>query len=272
MEKSLEARLGNICRVFLNQKRTKLVFLTGAGLSAESGLPTFRGGDGYWTIGSENYTPQEIATEAFWEHQPWEVWKWSQRFTHAVLAGQPNVGHEAIARISKHLGDRCVVITQNADGYHQAAGTQNVLEIHGNALQVRCSESCEYPPVLLPIPASVSGEAVVDLANPDMRCPKCKHFLRPHALFFDETYNDELYNLRASLNATRQTGLLVIVGTAGVTSLPQEIVETAWERGSFIVDINPERDLFAEKADERGVHLPYKAGEVLPKLAALLGA
>lgn len=266
-------QLEAICKTFLAQRNTNLVFLTGAGLSAESGLPTFRGSDGYWTMGSVNYTPQEVATLAFWEHQPWVVWKLTRHLLHAIQKNDPNIGHDSIARIDRILGDRCRVITQNVDAYHQAAGNDpdRVYEIHGHAFQVRCGEDCQYPPKLLPLPASVaSPEPELDMSSADLRCQNCGGFLRPHALFFDELYNDELYYLRKSLNAVRKAGLLVIVGTAGATTLPQEIVETAYEKGAFIVDINPDRDPFAEKAEERGLYLPYKAGEVLPVLALLL--
>lgn len=271
MDAEHQSQLEQLVQTLRTKKYYRIVFLTGAGLSAESGLPTFRGGDGYWTEGSVNYTPQEVVTLAFWEHQPWIVWKWCQHLIQAVMKGRPNPGHDAITRIDRVLGDRCRVITQNVDGYHQAAGTDpaHVLQIHGDALQSRCGEDCQYPPVLLPLPASVLAPEI-DLTNTDMRCTNCGGLLRPHALFFDETYNDELYNLRASLNAARRADLLVIVGTAGATTLPQEIVETVWDKGGIILDINPERDPFAEKAEERGLYLPYTAGEVLPVLASLL--
>lgn len=273
MNADLESQLAALCQKFLAlPERHKLVFLTGAGLSAESGLPTFRGGDGYWTEGSVNYTPQEVATLTFFEHQPWIVWKWTQQLTHAIVNARPNTGHEMIARIDQKLGDRCRVITQNVDNYHQLAGTDptRVFEIHGNAMMARCGDDCQYPPVLVPVPAPVLGPEI-DFESKDMRCAECGAFLRPHALFFDEMYNDELYNLHNSLRAVQQAGMLVIVGTAGATSLPVELVETAYDRGIPIVDINPERDPFADKAEERGVYLPHKAGEVLPTLAAMLG-
>jgi len=272
MDAEHQSQLEQICKTFLAKKYPRMVFLTGAGLSAESGLPTFRGGDGYWTEGSVNYT-QEVATLAFWEHQPWIVWEWYQHLIHAVQQGRPNPGHDAIARIDRVFGDCCRVITQNVDGYHQAAGTDpaRVLQIHGDAMQARCGEDCQYPPVLLPLPASVLAPEF-DLSNTDMRCTKCGNFLRPHTLFFDETYDDELHNMQASLNAARQADLLVIVGTAGATALPQEIVRTVWDNGGVIVDINPERNPFTKKAKKRGLYLPYTAGEVLPILASLLGA
>src|SRR5258707_520163 len=115
-------------------RRGNVIVLPGAGVSAESGIPTFRGKDGYWTIGTRDYHPQELATHAAFETMPWDVWAWYLYRRGVCRAAQPNAGHAAIVRWDATLGDRFALVTQNVDGLHPRAGSPpaRTFAIHGD--------------------------------------------------------------------------------------------------------------------------------------------
>ncbi len=246
-----------------------LVVLTGAGISAESGLPTFRGPEGYWTVGSRVYHPQEIATRAAWDAMPLEVWRWYLRLLRAAAAAPPNHGHRAIARLDRHFGDRCVTVTQNVDGLHLRAGNHpaRTYAIHGDAAFVRCGADCRLD--LLPLPPALLAPDLVLEREPSLRCPACGAWLRPHALFFDEHYSEPLYRSETALAAAARAALLLVVGTSGATTLPNLIARAAVKAGAVLVDVNPDDDPFAElaRALRRGAWIRGRAGAVLPEIA-----
>src|SRR5512144_3067857 len=121
-----------------------VVALTGAGISAESGIPTFRGAEGYWVVGSRNYMPQEMATRAMFERDPAEVWRWYLYRFGVCKDARPNDGHRALAALERALGDAFALVTQNIDGLHVRAGSsrERTFEIHGDAGLVRCADEC----------------------------------------------------------------------------------------------------------------------------------
>ncbi|WAS94309.1 SIR2 family NAD-dependent protein deacylase [Nannocystis punicea] len=256
----------------LGRGRGKLVILTGAGLSADSGLPTFRGPGGYWTVGSQVHHPEEIATRAAWNAIPDEVWRFTARLLRAVAGGAPNAGHRAIAELDRRFGERCVTVTQNVDGYHLRAGNHpdRVYAIHGDGGFVRCGADCCFD--LLPRPASVLADDFDPSADPHLRCPRCRDLLRPHALFFDEYYSEPLYRSESALEAAREAALLLVVGTAGATTLPNLIAREAVEAGAAVIDVNPADDPFAElaRALRRGHWVRDTAAAALPAIAARL--
>lgn len=249
-----------------------LVILTGAGISAESGLPTFRGPEGHWTVGSRVYHPQEIATRAAWNEIPVEVWRWYLRLLLPAVRAAPNPGHLAVAELDRHFGARCVTITQNLDGLHVRAGNDpsRTLAIHGDVAHVRCGADCSLD--LLPLPAAVLADDFDPDACPDLRCPRCRALLRPHALFFDEAYTEPLYRSERALAAADRAALLLVVGTSGATTLPNMIARRAVRAGAVFIDVNPEDDPFAElaRALRRGVWVESTAGAALPPIAARL--
>ena len=122
----------------------RVVFLTGAGISAESGIPTFRGKEGYWQVGSVNYHPMELATQAAFNEMPVEVWAWYLYRRSVCLAAEPNSAHHALAALETELVDRFTLITQNVDGLHVRAGNtrKRTLQIHGEIQLMRCSDEC----------------------------------------------------------------------------------------------------------------------------------
>ena len=250
----------------------KILFLTGAGISAESGIPTFRGDDGYWTIGSQNYTPMQIATQRMFHQFPRKVWRWVLHYFNNARHAQPNPGHDAIARLEPLFGsERFKLVTQNVDGLHLAAGNtfENTYTIHGTLAQVRCSHSCDQ---IVPFPTDLGHYTKDDIMPEEewekLACPECDELMRPHVLFFDEHYNEPYNKFESALHAAFDADLLVIVGTTGATTLPLLIFETVMKNGKPMIAINLEPSTFTQTIEvhEMGWVLFGKSGEILPEL------
>ncbi|MCI4668119.1 MAG: NAD-dependent deacetylase [Bacteroidia bacterium] len=256
----------------------RLTVLTGAGVSAESGIPTFRGPEGYWKVGSKNYTPQEIGTLAMFKRNPKEVWKWYLFRRTVCHEAQPNPGHMAIVEMEKLLGDRFTLITQNVDGLHHRAGNsiEKTFLIHGTLDYVRCSVPCSNK--LYPFPKGIEPkQRDSDLSDEEMKvlaCPNCGALTRPHILWFDEYYNEEHFRFKSSLDVASETELLITVGTSGATTLPLQVMDTALSSGSMMIDVNIEPNIFAHSAIEsgRGHFLQGPSGKVLPEIVEVIKA
>ena len=256
----------------LKQSDLPITVLTGAGVSAESGIPTFRGPEGYWRIGSTNYKPQEIGTFAMYRRNPKEVWKWYLFRRTVCRLSQPNAGHHAIVEMEQIFGDRFRLITQNVDGLHLRAG--NSLErcylVHGTLEYIRCGNNCSRE--LFPFPEGIADKTrETDLTEEELSilaCPNCGALTRPHILWFDEYYDEEYYRYESSLRHALETGLLITVGTSGATSLPVRVVEVALSRGIPMIDVNVAENLFGRSAVEsgHGYFLQGPSGEILPKM------
>ena len=253
----------------------QIITLTGAGISAESGIPTFRGEDGYWKIGSMNYTPMEMATVEKFRNYPWEVWHWYLTRIYKHRSAQPNDGHRALVELEKLLGERFQLITQNVDGLHLKAGNspEKVYEIHGNLNYMRIFDSSR--PSLLPMPDFVEEldpkEPLPEEVKSKLR-DEAGNLMRPHVLWFDEIYNEELYRSESALKAAQEADLLLTIGTTGATSLPAVILKTVAQNGGTIIDINPEATWFSDYAMiSGGYHLKGPSGIFLPKLMKLVG-
>jgi NAD-dependent deacetylase len=255
--------------------RGRLVVLTGAGISAESGVPTFRGPEGYWTVGSVNYRPEEMATSAMFERHPEEVWQWYLYRIGICRAAAPNPGHEAVARMEQLLGDRFVLLTQNVDGIHLRAGNSEgrTYQIHGNIETVRCGASCSR--ATFPLPGEVEvkrrDEPLAEADSRALQCQRCGAWVRPHVLWFDECYDEEHFRFESSLAAASRADVLLVVGTSGATNLPMQVGMTAASRGALIVDVNPDPNPFSRMAERGGgFFIEGPAGEALPELAAAI--
>lgn len=252
-----------------------LLVLTGAGLSAASGIPTFRGPEGYWTEGSRHYQPQELATQQAFAQQPATVWRWYLHRHRICRAAEPNQGHQAIAAMEDALGDRLTLVTQNVDNLHLRAGTtpQRCLEIHGNIGFARCANRCHDTRRPLPqtLPQSVDPLPEETLRE-HLSCPDCGGWLRPHVLWFDEYYEEELFRADTAVQRATRADVLLIVGTAGATTLPHRIVELAAAAGACIIEINPERTVFSSSAEHSpgGGLLLLPSEDALPPLANCL--
>lgn len=251
------------------EKSRKLTILTGAGLSADSGIPTFRDKDGFWTIGSVNYMPEEMGTYEMFLNKPLEVWKWFLYRFNICLKALPNTGHFAIKELEDTFTDRFRLITQNVDGLHFKAHSsrERTFLIHGTLEKARCGKECSselYPYPQIPLEKEQDlNSAQIEL----LKCPQCGNYLRPHVLWFDERYNERYFKLDSSMRVAKETGLLLIVGTSGATTLPQRIVESVLSRQGIIIDINPNENYFSELAlkKKNGYWLKGKSSDVLPE-------
>jgi NAD-dependent deacetylase len=251
-----------------------VVVLTGAGVSAESGIPTFRGKEGYWTVGAREYHPQELATNDAFQQMPWEVWAWYLYRRGVCRAAEPNAAHEAIVRWDRELGDRFALITQNVDGLHRRAGspTERTFPIHGDIGLMRCARECSLDRAPIPeeIPALGKGEPVSDAHKALLVCPRCGGMARPHVLWFDETYDEPRFFFETSRRLAMKAALLVVVGTSAQTNLPWQVVTLAARAGATIIDINVEDNPFGDIAAQSGGALRGPAAGILPTLVDAL--
>jgi NAD-dependent protein deacetylase/lipoamidase len=252
-----------------------VLVVTGAGISAESGVPTFRGPEGYWTVGSRNYQPEELATAAAFARMPREIWRWYLWRRSVCRAAAPNPGHLALVELAAALGSRFALVTQNVDGLHLRAGSPAVstLQIHGNIDFMRCARHCctSLTPIPESIPASSREQPLGDAELGALCCPHCGGPARPHVLWFDECYDEELFSADSAMRAAASAELLLVVGTAGATNLPQQIARTVARRGRLLIDVNAEANSFAELARVSDGHvLRGRASELLPPLCAAI--
>ena len=260
----------------LEGRRGKVSVLTGAGISAESGIPTFRGPEGYWTVGSEEYRPEEMATQAMFSMDPWEVWAWYLYRRTICRKASPNPGHLAVARMEGLLGDRFRLITQNVDGLHLRAGstTERTFEIHGNLHFMRCSVACSSS--IYPIPSEMQdkgrNQPLSGEEKAALHCPGCGGMTRPHVLWFDEFYDEHFYRANSAIQWASGTDLLLVVGTAGATTLPMQIGQTVSQNpGAVLIDVNPNANPFQGLARNHpnGIVLEGNSGDLLPKVVAI---
>lgn len=253
-----------------------ITVLTGAGISAESGIPTFRGPEGYWTIGSRVYHPQEMATLEMFRKNPKQVWQWYLYRMGICRRANPNAGHRALIDMECLFPDRFTLVTQNVDNLHLRAGhrEQNTFQIHGNVFFLRCSENCNT--AICPIPKQIhpkgKDEPISETQWRLLHCPDCGSLLRPHVLWFDESYNERYYRLESTLKAARNTDLLIVAGTSGATNLPNQVVWEVYEHAGIIIDINIETNPFSRLADSyrRGASIRQQSSKALPWLTARL--
>ena len=253
-----------------------IVFLTGAGVSAESGIPTFRGAEGYWRVGSTNYRAEELATYEAFSRMPEEVWAWYLYRRGVCRAARPNAAHLALVDIERSLEARFLLVTQNVDGLHLRAGSspERTYQIHGNIDFMRCED--EHPRVR-PIPESIpfdwpKAHALGDVERAALRGCARGAWARPHVLFFDESYDEALFRFESTLRAMKEAAALVVVGTSGATTLPAHAVDLAVRRRIPLVVINQDQSPFTEAAGRSpaGHVLLGTAGQHLPPIASFL--
>jgi NAD-dependent deacetylase len=221
----------------------RLFVLTGAGVSAESGLATFRGSGGLWN----GFRVEEVATPEAWHANSELVWDFYSMRRRDALAAQPNAAHLALARIEQKLGDHFYLCTQNVDDLHERAGSRRVHHMHGSLFQSRCVR-CNVP---------FADQATYERALP--MCPKCGSPVRPHIVWFGEIPLDMEEIYRKLDRATR----LLVIGTSGSVYPAAGFVQLANRRGIHTVYLGPEEPLNAEAFDEIVLG---PATEVLPPM------
>lgn len=223
----------------------KLVALTGAGVSQESGLRTFRDAQtGLWA----QYKPEELASPEAFERDPKLIWDWYAWRREAVKGVRPNPGHYALVEIEKRITN-FTLITQNVDGLHRMAGNQNVLELHGNIQRVRCSECGEV------------AETWGDDSESVPKCGLCGGLLRPDVVWFGESLPRE--QLEAAVEATRACNVFFSIGTSGLVQPAASLAYAARNKGAIVVEINAEPTPLTPKVD---FFFQGKSGEILPEL------
>ena len=251
-----------------------VIALTGAGVSAECGIPTVRGKEGFWTVGSREYHPQELATHRAFEAMPWEVWAWYLYRRSVCRRAEPNPGHHALVRLDAALPDRFALVTQNVDGLHRRAGSPDArtFPIHGDISLMRCATDCVLDRWPIPdgVPDVDRGEPVAPATRALLVCPRCGGLARPHVLWFDETYDEPRYFFETSRRLASQAKLLVVVGTSAQTNLPWQVVTLAARAGATIIDVNIDDNPFGDIAAQSGGVLRGAAAAVLPTLVDAL--
>jgi NAD-dependent deacetylase len=208
--------------------------------------------------------------------KPYEVWKW-YLYRMGVCAGaEPNPGHRAVANLERSYPGDFTLITQNVDNLHLRAGSslENTFQIHGNIFYVRCQVDCGGGITTLPegLKAKSKGEELSKEEKNLLVCPSCGKLLRPHVLWFDESYDEVYYRFQSSLEVAANTDLLITVGTSGATNLPNQVVWLAYQNGAMIIDINIENNPFSDLAERSrgGAYIREKSSAVLPEIVRTL--
>lgn len=233
------------------RRADRVCVLTGAGVSAESGVPTFRASDGLW----EGHRIEDVATPSGFARDPDLVWKFYNARRANVARVQPNPGHFALVKLEDRWGDRVTVVTQNVDGLHRAAGTKNLLEIHGSLYRTRCTR-CE----------EVADRGLEPLA-PLPHC-ECGGLLRPDIVWFHESLPVDTWE--AAMTAAHECDVFLVVGTSAVVHPAASLVPIAKRSrspGATVIEVNLTRTEASAFAD---IGLYGPSGEVLPALLTKL--
>ena len=216
-----------------------VIAFTGAGVSAESGVPTFRGRGGLW----ERFKPEELATPEAFRRNPKLVWEWYKWRMEIIYNAKPNPAHIVLAKMGEK-GLLKALITQNVDGLHQRAGSKNVVELHGNIWRVKCI-SCNYkgrfdkPPDVVP-----------------PRCPNCGSLLRPDVVWFGEPLPKSAWE-KAVVEASI-ADVMIVVGTSGVVMPAGMLPWVTKKKGGKVIEVNIEASAITPIAD---IFVKYRAGE-----------
>ena len=223
----------------------KVVFVTGAGISQESGIPTFRGRDGLW----RDHDAMKLATiDAFYDN-PRLVWEWYNERRANIFAAKPNPGHRAIAELEKYV--KVVVLTQNIDGLHQKAGSSQVLELHGSIIKIKCSV-CNF-----------KEEITSEILKVPPLC-RCGNILRPDVVWFGESLPQDVW--QKAMVLASQCDLMVIAGTSLVVSPANTLPIYAKQNNALLIEINPEN---TEMSSEMDLIIRNTSAISLPKFVTL---
>jgi NAD-dependent deacetylase len=227
----------------------KVCVLTGAGMSAESGIPTFRDAlTGLWS----RFDPAQLASEEGFRADPRRVWDWYAERREGVQAAQPNAGHVALAKYARRHPGKLTVVTQNVDDLHQRAGNEDTIRLHGDILQGRWLDACWRHPACDP--------ASAEPGRPP-RCAHCGNLVRPDVVWFGEML--PLDAIDAAERAAQASDVLLVVGTSGSVWPAAGLAVLATRAGAFVAIVNPHA---SEIDDEADIVLRGTAATVLPAL------
>ncbi len=221
------------------------MFVTGAGISQESGIPTFRGTDGLW----RKYDPMKLATiDAFYD-DPKLVWEWYEDRRKNILAAKPNPGHQAIAELEKYKD--VVVLTQNIDGLHQRAGSTKVLELHGSIIRIKCTV-CDF-----------KGDIESRFDELPPKC-KCGNILRPDVVWFGESLPQDIW--QEAIIQANSCDMMIIAGTSLVVSPANTLPIYARQNNAILVEVNPEETVMSQ---DMQLSLKTTSANALPELISI---
>lgn len=244
MDNSLSADIGRAAGIL--RQSGALAVLTGAGVSAESGIPTFRDADGLWN----GFRFEDVATPQAFRRDPALVWRFYNERRANLRTAKPNSGHLALATLERRYpAGRYALITQNVDGLHQLAGSRKILELHGNIARTRCM-AC----------VRVEDRGLEPLGDAPV-CRACGAQARPDIVWFHESLPPDVW--QDSENAVRRSEALLVVGTSAAVYPAASLIDLARQRGKPIIECNPTETAASGLAD---VRLVGPSGEILPQL------
>jgi NAD-dependent deacetylase len=222
--------------------------LTGAGVSAESGVATFRDAGGLW----EGYCVEDVATPRAFHRDPVLVWRFYNARRANLRNVKPNPGHYALAALEQRLGGRFTLVTQNVDGLHRAAGSRNVLEIHGSIARVRCT--------------GCGDSRDRDDALPELpRCDGCGELLRPDVVWFEEPLPEDVWD--QAMAAVYACGAFLVVGTSAMVYPAAGLIDVARANTARVIEVNTKPTAASGRVD---LSLFGASGQILPRLMELL--
>ena len=235
----------------------KIVVLTGAGVSKESGVPTFRDAlDGLWA----QYDPMKLATPGAFQANPKLVWDWYESRRELMSKARPNPGHYALAEMKL----RCpglLLITQNTDDLHEQAGSKNIIHLHGNITQNKCFFDCRGDPTLVDV-----SKIEWDKESGPPPCPHCGRWVRPAVVWFMEQLPSR--ELQLAQRASEDCELMIVVGTSGLVTPAATLPHFAKHAKARIIEVNPEHSMITRMAD---LVLQGPSGKILPQIVEALG-
>ncbi len=217
------------------ENASKVAVLTGAGISAQSGIPTFREAQtGLW----ERFSPEELASPSAYARDPKLVWDWYAWRYGLCAKAAPNRAHAALVELERRLGDGFLLVTQNVDGLHERAGSTRMLTLHGNISRARC-ENCNHRQALPPI----------EDFTPPPTCERCGSRMRPDVVWFGETLPPDA--LEAAWDAFERCQVAIIVGTSGLVEPAASLGRVAKTHGAVLIEVNPTETPLSRFADCR---------------------
>jgi len=234
------------------RRASSIAVLTGAGISAESGIPTFRDAlTGLW----ENFRPEQLATPEAFLADPQRVWDWYAWRRERVALATPNAGHLALVALASACASRgatFTLITQNVDGLHQVAGNTDVIELHGNIRRVKCFERHH------------AIDRFDDATGSMPTCPICGSLLRPDVVWFGESLPQA--GLARAMRAANEAGVFISVGTSTLVEPAASLPFLAAQAGAMVIEINPDPTPLTGTAR---ISLRGRAGDILPQLVPM---